>query len=244
MKKPIFPKPIITSFILLCFLTGGGCTNTKEAPPFPYLETEYNQPITKSFEFSEPDTIVWTKKDPTTLKLPPTKKFNWDKLPTKTVDFGLPEPLKAKIETKPFNLDNLPYTSFSLDSLPAANLNIKIRELGNPEIIEAGVFDNLQDATRGVMSANTDLSLPTTARTILKDSKGMLWIGMDGKIARYDSENLEIYGLEQGLKTSAATALFEDSKGRLWVGNTEAVSVIDFEGKLIYEVSSLLPIQH
>lgn len=240
MKKPTKLYPIATAFVFV-FLVLASCTNSKDAPPFPYMETEYKQPTIKNFEFSKSDTIVWKTKDAGFLNRLPTKKFDWDKLPATKVDFGLPKPLKGKIETNPFRLDSLPHVPFSMDSLPEANLKIKVNALGEPEIIEVGVFDNLKDATRGVMSANTDFSLPSTARTIIKDSEGMLWIGMDGRIARFDSEKLEIYGLEQGLNNTAATALFEDSKGRLWVGNTEAISVIDFEGKLIYELSSSLP---
>ena len=237
MKKPTLFKPIIAALVLVI----SACTNSKEAPAFPVAESEFKQPNTKTFAFSEPDTLVWTTKDPASLKQLPTKKFSWDKLPSKPIDFGLPVSIKGKTNPKPFSLESLPFVPFSMDSLPSAKLNIKHIALGEPEIVKAGVLGPMPNATRGVASANVDLGIPGTARTIFKDSKGMLWIGLDGKIARYDAENLQIYGLEQGLKIQAARALYEDSQGRLWVGADDATLVIDFEAEVIYELSGDLP---
>ncbi len=225
--------PIIFGIILFA-----ACADNNEIPPFPTAETEFKQPITKSFEFSKPDTLVWTTKETNSLNRLLNKKFSWEKLPSKKIDLGLPMPFKANIEKKPFNLESLPYSPFSMDSLIEGRLTINVKELGEPEILEAGELYSKQGATRGVMSATTDLGLPTTARTIFKDCNGMLWIGMDGKIAKFDSHKMQIYGKEQGLTTSSASVLFEDSMGRLWVGNADTISVIDFEADLIYEISS------
>ena len=237
MKKPTQLRPTIAALVFI-FLVISACTNSKEAPPFPVAESEFKQPNTKTFAFSERDTLVWTTKNAASLKQLPTKKFSWDKLPSKPIDFGLPVSIKGKTKSKPFSLDSLPFVPFSIDSLPKAKLNIKVIALGEPEIVKAGVLGPVPNATRGVMSG---LGIPGTPRTIFKDSKGMLWIGLDGKIARYDAENLQIYGLEQGLKIQAARAFYEDSQGRLWVGADDTTLVIDFEAQVIYELSGELP---
>ncbi|WP_339657462.1 two-component regulator propeller domain-containing protein [uncultured Maribacter sp.] len=237
MKKMITNRKIFIPIIFGIILFAA-CADNNEIPPFPTAETEFKQPITKSFEFSKPDTLVWTTKETNSLNRLLNKKFSWEKLPSKKIDLGLPMPFKANIEKKPFNLESLPYSPFSMDSLIEGRLTINVKELGEPEILEAGELYSKQGATRGVMSATTDLGLPTTARTIFKDCNGMLWIGMDGKIAKFDSHKMQIYGKEQGLTTSSASVLFEDSMGRLWVGNADTISVIDFEADLIYEISS------
>ena len=240
MRKPTTIKPKFAAFVLLFFIIAA-CTNIKQAPPFPVAENEFKQPITQPFEFTEADTIAWTKMDPDPLKPLPIKKFDWDKLPAKAVDFGLPIPFVAPSEAQAFSLDSLPSMPFHMDSLPSASLSIAVKPLGAPKIIKAGTFSNQQGATRGVMAVTQDLGLPSVSRTVYKDRKGMIWIGMDGKIAKYDSENLWIYGAEQGLQNTAANELFEDSKGRLWVGNRlGAISIIDFEAELVYEVSGAL----
>ena len=240
MKKLTYFNESIIVLAFLAFVMTS-CTNSKEAPPFPYNESEYQQPVTRSFEFSKPDTIAWTTNKNAALKQLPSKNFDWSKLPAKQIDFGLAVPFDGKVNSKPFSLDSLPSIPFHIDSLPKAKLNIKITALGESEIIEGGVLGAMPNATRGVSSVNTDLGIPGTPRTIFKDSKGMLWIGVDNKIIRYDSENLEIYGLEQGLRTNAGTAIYEDSKGRIWVGNDGAISVIDFDAQIIYEIASELP---
>jgi len=240
MKRPTTFTPCVGIYMLLLVILAA-CNGSKEAPPFPVTASEFKQPITKNFEFSKTDTIVWTTKAPANLKPIPIKKFDWNKLPSKPVDLGLPVPFKGISDAKPFSLGELPSIPFNIDSLAKTELTIKVTILGEPEIVKAGKLNNQPGATRGVMTA-AGLGLPSTARTIFEDSKGMLWIGMDGNIARYDSENLEIYGLKQGFKNNSVGALFEDSKGRLWVGNAgEALSVIDFKGKLIYEISSSFP---
>ena len=131
---------------------------------------------------------------------------------------------------------------FSLDSLPSATLNIKAKVLGDPEIIEAGTFTDLPGLSRGVARASLDMGLPTETFSLLKDSSGMLWIGMQGQIAKYDSNTIEIYGLEQGITSATINGLFKDSKGRLWISNSsEGTIILDFEAKLIYELTSELP---
>ncbi len=240
MRKLNFFKIRMLEFALLA-LVMTACNNSKEAPPFPVNESEYRQPVTRPFEFSKPDTISWIINNEASLKQLPVKKFNWSKLSSKPIDFGLAVPFDGKMSSVPFSMDSLPFIPFDIDSLPQAKLNIKVTALGEGEVIEAGVLGAMPSATRGVSSGNTDLGIPGTPRTIFKDSKGMLWIGADGKIIRYDSEDLEIYGLEQGLRTNAGTAIYEDSKGRIWVGNDGTISVVDFEAQIIYELSSELP---
>lgn len=234
-------KPFNAFVVVFLFLITA-CNNTEQTPPFPVDKTEFKQPVTKNFEFTQADTIIWETKDPSSLKPIPTKKFDWDRLPSKEVDFGFPMPFNKEMKPQPFSLDNLPSLPFSYDSLTKVNLNIRAVALGEPEVVKAGLFLERQGATRGVKSA-IDFGLPGTARAIFKDKKGMLWIGVDGHIMRYDSGNLEIYGLEQGFKNTSSTIIFEDSKGRFWVGdNRGAVTIIDFEAKILYELSSVLPV--
>ncbi|NNK10961.1 MAG: hypothetical protein HKP08_06425, partial [Flavobacteriaceae bacterium] len=238
MKRPTTFKPFLGIYLLL-FLILAACNGSKEAPTFPELESEFRQPLTKKFKFSNEDTIVWKTKEITPFNRLPTKKFSWDNLEAKPIDIGLPIPYNGKGEEKPFSLESLPSIPFSLDSLPKATLTIKTKVLGDPEIVEAGPFSDLPGLSRGVARASLDMGLPTEIYSFLKDSNGMLWMGMQGQIARYDSNNLEIYGLEQGIASATVTGLFIDSKGRLWVSNSlEGTTILDFEAKLIYELSS------
>ncbi len=241
MKKPT--TLISIRLLLMVFtVTIFSCKKSNEIPPFPVSETEFQQPTRKSIDFSEVDTIMWETDTPALLKSFPVKRFSWNQLPEKEVDFGLPLPFTNRPEAKPFRLDSLESRPFSYDSLPKADLEIKIIELGMPEIFLAGDLSEYPGATRGVQSSGLAFGLPGLPRTIFKDKDSLLWIGTDGHIIRYDSENFEVYGPEQGLRISSATAIFEDSKNRLWVGgNFGEVAIIDFEANIIYELSSVFP---
>ena len=78
-KKSTQMKYRIALTGFLCSLFILSCNNYKEAPAFPVIETEFKQPVSKSFEFSEPDTLVWTTKETNSLNRLPNKKFSWKK---------------------------------------------------------------------------------------------------------------------------------------------------------------------
>jgi signal transduction histidine kinase/ligand-binding sensor domain-containing protein len=226
-------------FLILGILFLQACKNSKEAPPFPILKNEYSQPITKSFEFSKTDTIQWTTVDKSKIKPLPTKSFSWNKLPSKPFDIDIPYALTEPLPQKPLDWNNLPETNFDFNSLPKAKISIKITILGKPKIVRAGNPINMSNASRGIMQFDSNFGLPGNSYCVLKDNNGMLWMGTGGGIAKYDSENLEIYGTDQGLTASITFSMLMDSKGRLWLGNnTNTITVIDFKAQLIYELSS------
>jgi len=226
-------------FLILGILFLYACENSKQAPSFPILKNEYSQPITKSFEFSKTDTIQWITEDKSNIKPLPTKSFSWDKLPSKPFYIDIPFTLKETLPKKNLDWNDLPETNFNLDSLPTAKISIKTTVLGSPKIVKAGYPINMPNASRGIMQFDANFGLPGNPISILKDSNGILWIGTDGGVAKYDSENLEIYGTDQGLTASRTLSLLIDSKDRLWLGNNiNTITVIDFEAQLIHKLSS------
>lgn len=234
---------IARSYLFLLFITLllGGCNNTKKAPPLSSTTNEYSQPTVKKFHFSKPDTITWATTDPSKIKPLPTKHFDWDKLPAKPFDIGISHPLKKPMEQKPFDWNSLPSSPFNLDSLPKKNLAIQVRPLGTPKFVKAGYLDIPPDASRGILGVDSNFGLPGTPFCVMKDKDGMLWIGTNNSIIRYDSENLQIYGSDQGLNLGFAYTLFQDSKGRLWLaGRQNGITVIDFGAQQIYELGSIL----
>ena len=239
MKFTRFIK--IAAFICLQVMLLWSCRNDKDAPPFPVHENEYLQPKTKSFSFSEPDTLTWITQDPSKIKTLPTTKFDLDKLPGKPFDIGIPEKFIGPMIKKNLDWDSLPSTDFDLASLPTQNLKIKTTVLGLPSIVKAGALISSPNSSRGVMIGDSEFGFPGIPDTAIKDKNGMLWFGTKKGIAMYDAENLFIYGLEQGLDASDITNIFQDSKGRIWVhGNVETVFVIDFDAKLIHEITNSL----
>ncbi|MGB5262051.1 MAG: hypothetical protein WBN28_00500, partial [Lutimonas sp.] len=137
--KNLFQKTFVIFCLSIIVLS---CQRTKEAPAFPNQENEYAQPKVKPLTIPSPDTIQWITKDLPGLKSLPTTKFDWDKIPSKPFEIGLPYPLKKPIATQAFDWNALESVPFNLDSLPKSKLNIKASVLGEPKIVKAGNFSN------------------------------------------------------------------------------------------------------
>lgn len=228
-------KALLTCFIILLI----SCNSSKKAPPLPLLENEYQQPKTKTFTFSEPDTLQWVTTDASKIKPLPTHKFNWDKLPARPFDIGTPYPLKAPITSKPFDLESLPSTDFDLEKIPKAALNIKVLHLGEPKIVKAANPVTQPQSSRGVSAIDANFGLPGINYCSIKDKDGMLWFGTSNGIARYDGQNIELYGANQGLHMGNVYSMHQDSKDRMWlIGLSKEITVIDFNTNLVYEISS------
>jgi len=234
-----FPGLWLGTILLFLF----SCANSWETPPFPENETQYKQPKVQKFAFTPEEKIEWETLDAKGLGRLPEKKFRWDKIEAKPFDIGVPYPLRKPLTTQPFDWNSLPSRDFSFDSLPRADLKIKVSVLGEPTIVKAGLPSRLPQSSRGVTYYDFDFGLPSTARAVLQDREGLIWIGTNNGFARYDSENLTIYGLEAGIGAGIVTNIYQDSQGRFWLGsNGGALTVVDFDNDLVYELSSLLPV--
>jgi len=54
---------------------------------------------------------------------------------------------------------------------------------------------------------------------VIEDHQGRLWIGsLEGEVARYDGNGLEILTFEDGLKPGISRPALEDSRGHIWIG--------------------------
>jgi len=229
---------LLLSFILICI---SGCRNTSDQVPFPAEETEFSQPVTKPFKFSEPLTIKWKTVSTDSIKPPSIKKFYLDKIPSKPFNIGGAKPLPKPLTEKSFDWNSLPDTVFNINDLPADTMKIRTIKLLPPEVVKAGSPVYAQGLPRGFLDASA-IGLPGTARDFLKDPSGALWIGTNKGLCRYDGGFLEIYGLEEGLPYIDIVSLFRDNQNRIWVGTfTGDTFVIDEKNGTIQLLEDLFP---
>ncbi|MBR4824227.1 MAG: hypothetical protein IKZ86_05460 [Spirochaetaceae bacterium] len=80
---------------------------------------------------------------------------------------------------------------------------------------------------------DSDFSI-VSARTILQDSRGDIWIGSndEGLQKISDSGNM-LYTLDEGLPNNSIRALCEDKDGNIWIGTAGGVVYLTPEGRLI-----------
>ncbi len=241
------PKPVsfLYRVVLLTFAGLGlsGCTGNSDSVPFPANESEFAEPIERPFKFGEPVPIKWETYDPSTIKPFVTRKFNMASLPAKPfVIGGYPEAFKAPPEEKSFDWNNLKDTIFDYNTLPTQQLRFKTILMQPPTVVKAGFPTFKPSATRGVMEVGAAFGLPGNGRCFLQDQSGMMWIGTDKGLARYDGVNQEIYGIEQGIHDPNIWSICEDALHRIWIGTGSGeVFVLDRLSGIILKLADTFP---
>ncbi len=212
----------------------------KEAPPFPYGKKYSVQPIQKSIELSEPDTLKWNKISTRAYSDLPAKKFSWDKLESQRLDLGFPYKASLPLPEVELNFDSLPVQDFDIDQFTKYKLTVRKVLLGEPERRESSDLVVSTIATRGVQTLDENFGLPGDPQSSKMLSDGSMLIGTTGgHLVKYKGGTLEIYGPDQGIDIGNVLGTIEDSKGRTWIGsNRGSILVIDWNSSLIYELSS------
>jgi len=58
-------------------------------------------------------------------------------------------------------------------------------------------------------------------RALAQTHDGYIWIGSDNELARFDGLRFVTFGIEEGVKVGAISALLEDTRGQLWIGSAD-----------------------
>lgn len=71
-------------------------------------------------------------------------------------------------------------------------------------------------------------------RSLALDKQGLLWIGTEEGLNRYDGHSVSVYIKEKypGLPSNLITCLFCDSRNRIWIGTNEGVARLDNRNQL------------
>lgn len=78
---------------------------------------------------------------------------------------------------------------------------------------------------------NVDNGLPSNmVRCVFKDSKGLIWIGTQSGLVRYDGKNFFVFDESTGLVANEVWSITEDGFGNIWLG-TFGKGVVKYDGK-------------
>ena len=58
-------------------------------------------------------------------------------------------------------------------------------------------------------------------RALLQSHNGYMWVAEDETLTRFDGIRFVPFGIQEGIKGSAVTALCEDAQGALWIGSSD-----------------------
>lgn len=236
-KAHSVPLLSIVAAVFLMAACSGGSTKV----PFPAEASEFAQPEPKPLKLGDPVSIEWEEFDASSVKTV-LKKFNFKALPSKPFNIGYSSKLPAPPTVKDLNWDAIPDSAFDINSLPSQPLKFKTYLIHPPTITKAGVPVTKLGTSRGVMDAGAGLGLPGYARCFLADASGMLWIGTDKGICRYDGVNIELYGYDQGISDPNIWSLCEDNEHRLWMGSAGgSIYILDRKAGLVHELIDTFP---
>ena len=123
--------------------------------------------------------MTWIIQDPSKIKPLPTTKFDWDKLPAKPFDIGVPDKFTGPIVKR--NWIGMPCQVLISIWMPyqLKRLKIKTTVLGEPTIVrQVACSCKFSCAQRG-MIGDSEFWVPGVPNNAIKDKDGMIWFGTD-----------------------------------------------------------------
>src|SRR5665213_467533 len=218
------------------------CKNTPAAIPFPEHETEFSQPATMPFKFSEPKKIKWETPNPDSIRPITETKLDFNRLPSKPFDIGDFRPLLKPMDETKFDLNSLPDTTFDLNKLPSQKITFQVSMLGQPIRTKASKPRIRDKATQSIFEYGLDQGLASGGGipAMFQDSRGFLWIGTYNGIYRFDGENFDLYTAAEGLSDFPYTqSLSEDSQGQIWAYTGGGIDVINLKDGVLKHLGTL-----
>ena len=73
--------------------------------------------------------------------------------------------------------------------------------------------------------------------SVIKDSRGIMWIGTGGGLCRFDGTNFQVYNTNHGLVGDNVYSIAEDKNGDLWIG-CMAAGISRFDGRTFYNYTT------
>ncbi len=220
MRKATPSFSLLTIAILFIFILSS-CNNQAVNVPFPFGDSGYPQPVTLPLKFNAPKKLNWIAIKTGAIK-PSVMKFDINALPNTNYDPTGFKPIAKPAETIHFDYSSLPEHPFNLEKKPDNPLGFKTYILDVPLISKAGQISLKYNSPISIYEIGIAQALhEKVILSLLKDKNGIVWIGTQTKIYKYDGENL-ITVLQK-----PAAGLIEDRSGKIWFISELGIGAID-----------------
>ncbi len=221
MRKVAPSLPLLVIAIGSLYLLPS-CNYQSPDIPFPVGDSGYPQPVVVPLQFSPAKKINWVTVKTGIIK-PVIKKFDINALPFTPYDPSGFKPFAKPPETIHVDVNSLPDSAFSLDKIASRPLAFKMSVLAPPVIIKTGSLSQKNAARLSMSDFGQLLGIQgNNFLSLFSDKYGMIWIGTNRGIYRYDGEYVQFYAEPNGV-----SGLIEDSQGRIWYINETGISVLD-----------------
>jgi signal transduction histidine kinase/ligand-binding sensor domain-containing protein len=216
----------------LLFITLVSCNNNPDQIPFPEKELGYSQPVSVPLQFSEEKKLHWDTAKQGGIK-PVVKKLDLDALPSTPFDTSGFRPFAKPPEEIRFDFNNLPESTFDLDSLPSKPLQFKTTILDLPTSVKALPPVMQKGKALSIADFGQLQGLPAKfISCLLKDKNGLMWIASREGLFRYDGSHIHTF--IPGSSAPPIVGLTEDNKGNIWFIRYGAIGMIDQQAGTIH----------
>ncbi len=205
-------------YAFLGFLGFASCTQQSEVP-FPENPSGFQVPETKPFELPDPQSITWKVIPEDSIPKGVKFNFNLESLPYKPFSANEFRPLKAPIETIPYNWDSLLTIPIQLDTIKGKTIPDKKFLLPAPIVTAASIPSVWQGGTSAIVRlGQTEGLLGNKIFAMVEDRFGSMWISTDRGLTKYDGSEFLTYnffGRSENGSVEVISELIFDQQGRL-----------------------------
>lgn len=190
-----FKPPLLKQAILLVLLILiiASCRQNTEVP-FPENASGFLVPVTQPFQLPESKPITWKVIPSDSIPKGKTIPFDVDKLPFQTFSVNEFKPLKAPISETPLGWDDLEEIPLNLDTITGKK--VKVRSFLFPEPTTTRLIppSKLESTTSGILKLGQSEGLIGNHIWALEtDRTGAVWISTERGLTKYTGDTFENY---------------------------------------------------
>jgi len=222
MRKAPPYQPLLSIAILYLFSLSA-CNDQVADIPFPGNDSAFVQPSSQPLVFTPAKKFNWV-----TLKegriTPSTVTLDLSSLPSTPYDASGFKPFAKAPQTVNFDFDKLPDTAFSLEKIPSKPLQFKNYLIRPPVSTKVGMVVPKGGVSLSVAEWSASLGLQgQNIQCIIQDKNGILWIGAEKGLYKFDGEYVQYYNLPP------LVSIIEDRAGNIWFVNRNGLGMLDLK---------------
>ncbi|HLK29587.1 MAG TPA: two-component regulator propeller domain-containing protein [Puia sp.] len=227
----VTPNCFLPFMTVVALIALASCNNNATDTPFPVSDTGYSQPTVTPLQFSGEKKFSLATVKTGEVK-PSVRSLDISKLPSEPYDHSLKKPFSKKPEDKTFDFNALPEKTLDINKITSKKFQFKVALLPPPVLSKAGI---LSPKSGSELSISDISKLPGFSDkfvfSLMKDKNGVVWIGTNKSLFRYDGEYLKKYIFNNN--GAATIDMMEDNEGRLWCINRRGIRVIDLKTNIV-----------
>ncbi len=214
--------PTIIVLFFAVFFTAS-CNSNVADIPFPLKNGTYPQPVSKPLQLGAPKKLNLAQAGRGLLKTQ-TQPLNIASLPFTYYDSAGFKPLNVAINATRFSYDKLPSASFRLQNVPSQSLHFKTEILALPITTKIALLVAKTNTTVSAFDMAELLGLKgKMVFSIFNDADGLIWLGTNDGLYRYDGEYLCWYKSI----TKDVVEITQDKAGRIWFMQEGGIGVLN-----------------